>query len=116
MRLTPERLLRNERVRSHGASMDLVRHQMAKLHHINVANHHILMESIACASIKKLGFTVFLHPGKTFLLLRIVEIFANLFLLDSVEYRCRDFESERLRSNAQVSFQNLPHIHSARYA
>src|SRR5207244_5626530 len=116
LRLTPKGLWLYEEVRTHRTSVNFVRHQMAQLHHIDVADHHFLIERIPGASIEKLRFTVFLHPGETFLLFGIMEIFANFFLLNSVEDRSRDFESECLRSNSQMGFQDLPDVHSARHA
>ena len=44
----------------------------------------------------------------------IIQILTDLLFLDSVEHGSRYFKSERLRSNAKVCFQNLPHIHAAR--
>src|SRR5947208_16835728 len=74
---------------------------MAQFHHVNVANHHFLIERIACASIKKARLTVFLYPPKSFFLPSIAQIFADLFLLDSIENRRRDFESEGFVSNSR---------------
>src|SRR5437762_7288511 len=81
-----------------------------------MANHHFLIKRIAGTSIEKPRFTSFLYPGETFLFLRFMQIFTNLFLLDSVEYRGRHFESECLRGNSQMGFQNLADVHAARYA
>ena len=86
---------------------------MAELHHIDVANHHFLIERIAGAPIEKTGFTVFLHPGEALLLSGLTQIFTDLLFLYSVEHRSGDFEAERFGSHAQMRFQNLPYIHAA---
>ena len=116
MGLAAQWLLGDERVRPDGAGVNLVRHQMAQFHHVNVANHHFLIERIACASIKKARLTVFLYPPKSFFLPSIAQIFADLFLLDSIENRRSDFESEGFGSNSKVSFQYLANVHAARHA
>ena len=73
--------------------MNLVRHQVAELHHIDVTDHHFLIERIAGASVEKLGLATFLHPGEAILLPGILQVLANLLFLNSVEHRGRDFES-----------------------
>src|SRR4029077_11020285 len=114
LRFPAERLLCDKRVRPHRASMDLVCDQMAKLHHIDVANHNFLIERITGAPIKKSRFTSFLHPGETFLLLGVVQMLANLLLSDSVKHWSRHFESKRLCCHSQMRFQHLTDIHAAR--
>src|SRR5262249_3721782 len=113
LRLSTERLLSNERVRSYCASVNLVRHQVTKFHHIDVAHHNFLIERIAGASVEKLRLTAFLHPGESLLLSGVMQIFADLFFLDSVEHRGPDLESQRFRGNPQVCFENLSYVHTA---
>src|SRR4029077_19014337 len=100
LRLPTERLLSDERVRSYRASVNLVGHQVAELQHIDVANHHFLIERIAGPSVEKLCLAAFLHPGEALLLPGVMQIFANLFFLNSIEHRSRDLESKCLRGNA----------------
>src|SRR6266566_9326663 len=93
--------------------MDFVRDQMAKLHHVDVTNNNFLIEGVSRTAIKKPRFTGFLHPGEPFLLLSVVQIFANLFLRDSVKNWSRHSESKCLRRNSEVRFQDLTDIHAA---
>src|SRR5204863_7128671 len=53
-----ERLLRDERVRTNGAGMNLVRHQVSELHHIDEANDDFLVELLARATVVKLRLAV----------------------------------------------------------
>ena len=64
LRLAAERLLRDERVRTDRAGVNLVRDQVAELHHVDVANDDFLIERIAGASIEQPRLAVFLHPVK----------------------------------------------------
>src|SRR4026207_100940 len=113
LRLTAERLLSDQRIRSNRTSVNLVSHQVPELHHIDVANDDLLIERIAGASVEKLCLTAFLHPSESLLLPGIVQILANLFLLNSVKHRSRDFESQRLGGNPPVWFQKLSHVPAA---
>src|SRR5437762_14106004 len=96
--------------------MNLVRHKMAKLHHIDVTNYDFLVERIAGETIEKARLTVLLYPGEALFLFRLMQIVANLFFLDSIEDRSGHSESKRFGSNAEVRFQDLTHIHTARDA
>ena len=84
--------------------MNLIRHKMTKLHHVDVTNDHLLVERIAAATIKQARLAVFLHPAEAILLFGFTQIVADLFLLDPVEDWSRHFESECLGSNAEVRF------------
>ena len=42
-----------------GAGMNFVRHQMAQLHHIDVADDDLLIEDLTGASVKEEGLAVF---------------------------------------------------------
>ena len=46
LRLAAQRLLRDERVRPDRAGVNLVRHQMAQLHHVDVADDNFLIERL----------------------------------------------------------------------
>ena len=105
LRLAAERLLRDERVRTDRAGVDLVRDQVAELHHVDVANDDFLIERIAGATVEQARLAVFLHPGEAVDLLRVLQIFANFRFRDSVEHRRRDLEAERFGRHAEVRFQ-----------
>src|ERR1051325_1003270 len=89
---------------------------MAKLHHVDVANHDFLIEWIAGATIEQTRFSVFLDPRKTFLLSGLIQVIADLLFLDSVEDGGGHSESKCFGSNTEVGFQNLSDIHTARNA
>src|SRR4029453_17863070 len=113
LRFTAERLLSDKRIWPHRARMNLIRHKMAKLHHVDVTNHDFLVERIAGATIEQTRLSVFLHPREALLLSGLMQIIANLFFLNSIEDWSGHFESKCLCGNAEVGFQNLPHIHTA---
>ena len=48
-----QRLLRDERVRTDRARVNLVRHKMVQLHHVDVADDDLLIEFLAGAAIKQ---------------------------------------------------------------
>ncbi len=53
LRLAAQRLLGDERVRPDRAGVNLVRHQMAELHHVDVADHDFLVERLAGAAVNQ---------------------------------------------------------------
>ena len=53
LRLAAQRLLRDQRVRTDRAGVNLVRHQVAELHHVDVANHDFLIERLARAAVDR---------------------------------------------------------------
>src|SRR4029077_10874790 len=113
LRFTAKRLLSDERIWAYRPRMNLVRHKVAELHHVDVANYDFLVERIAGATIEQTRLSVLLHPCEALLLFGLLQIVANLFFLDSIEDRGGHFESKCFRSNAEVGFQNLTHIHTA---
>src|ERR1051325_3249112 len=104
-----QRLLRDEGIRTDGASVNLIRHEMAELHHIDVANHDLLVELLAGAAIEEIGFAVLGQAG-------LFEIATNLFLFDAVEDRSGISEAEQFGRPAQVRFQHLADVHTRRHA
>ena len=116
MRLAAERLLRNKRVRANRTSVDLVRHQVTELHHIDVANHHLLIEGVAGASIKQTRLAIFLDPREAFLLFCIVQVITNLLFLDAIEHRRGHLETESFGGDAKVGLKDLADIHSTGHA
>src|SRR5207302_7317058 len=108
-----ERLLSNKRVRPYSAGVNFVGDEVTKFHHVDVAYHHFLIELIAGASVEQPRLTAVFYPGEALPLSGIVQILTNLFFFDPIEHGSRNFESECLRSDAQVCFQNLSHIHTS---
>ena len=53
LRLAAQRLLGDERVRADGAGVNLVRDQMAELHHVDVADDDFLVERLAGAAVNQ---------------------------------------------------------------
>ena len=96
--------------------MDFVRDKVAEFHHVDVANHDFLVERIASAAVEQTRFTGLLHPTETFFLARVLQVIADFAFLNSVEHRGRNFKSERFGGDAEVCFQNLADIHTARNA
>src|SRR5205085_8979133 len=92
LRYSNQRLLSDERIRSNRTSVNLVRDQVAELHHVDVTDHHFLIESITGPAIKEPRLAGFLDPGETVLLFRVIQIFANLGFGDPVEDWGRDLE------------------------
>src|SRR6185503_167924 len=80
LRLAAERLLRDERVRPDSARVNLVRHQVAQLHHVDVANDDFLVEAFAGAAVDQVRLAVVRQ-------LRLVEVTAHFLFLDAVEDR-----------------------------
>src|SRR6185437_10363336 len=66
--LSAQRLLRGQRVRADRARVNLVRDQVAELHHIDVANDDFLIESVARPAVEQFRLAGFLNPTETFLL------------------------------------------------
>ena len=80
LRLAAQRLLRDERVRTDRAGVDLVRDQVAELHHVDVADDDFLIEGVAGAAVEQPRLAVFLHPGEAVDLLRVLQVLADLRL------------------------------------
>ena len=104
-----QRLLGNERIRADGAGVNLVRHQVSKFHHVDVAHDNFLVEGFARASVNQLCLAVLRQFG-------VFEIAANVFFLDAVENRRRKFQAEQSRRPTQVRFQHLADVHARRHA
>src|SRR6185312_15897572 len=109
LRLAAQRLLRDERVRPDRARVNLVRHQMAQLHHVDVANDDFLVEAFARASVDQVRLAVVRQ-------IRLVEVTAHFLFLDAVEDRRRELHAEQLRRPAEVRFQHLSDVHARGHA
>ena len=116
MRLAAQRLLGDQGVRSDRAGVDLIRDQVAEFHHVDVADHDFLLETVASASVVDDGLAVGLHPSETIDFARLLHVIEDFLLVDAVEDRRGHFESERLGSDAEVGLEDLTDVHAARHA
>ena len=80
LRLAAQRLLGDERVRTDRAGVNLVRDQVAELHHVDVADDDLLVEGVAGAAVEQTRLAVLLHPGEAVDLLGFVQVAADLLL------------------------------------
>ncbi len=109
LRLASKRLLGNERVRTDGARVDLVIHQVRQLQHVDVADGDFLLEGLAGHAVVKAGLS---GSGQV----RLREHVLNLGFGRSVEDGRREPHAERVSSPAQVGFEDLADVHSRRHA
>src|SRR5262249_28047041 len=96
--------------------MNLVRHKVAKLHHVDVTNHDFLVERIASTAIEQTRLAVLLHPREALLLSCFMQIIAFLFFFYSTERGSAPFKPMCLGRTAEMGFKNLTHIHTTRDA
>src|SRR5215475_14449077 len=109
LRLTSERLLRNQRVRTDGTCVNLVIHQMRQLQHIDVADGDLLLERDSRHTVVKTGLTR----------LRQICPFQHAFdfgLGRARKYRGRKPHRESLRRPSEVRLQDLTDVHSRWHA
>ena len=85
LRLASQRLLRDQAVRADGTRVDLVRHQMAQFHHVDVTDNNLLIEGFSGAAIVDGRFAGLRDPGEVFLRIGLTEIFFDFFLGNAVE-------------------------------
>ena len=89
--------------------MNLVLHHMVQLHHINLADRHLLVKKFSRPSVAKLDFSVFRQTG-------FFKLFSDFFFRGSVETGGNGVIAEFFRRPAQVSFQYLTDIHTRSHA
>src|SRR5208283_4858911 len=103
LRLAAQRLLGNQRIRSDGASVDLVVHQVRELEHINVADRHRLLKRHSRDSVMQLNLARGWQLADGQLLL-------DVLLGRAVEDRGCKMQAQSLRRPTQMGFENLPHV------
>src|SRR5882724_327808 len=77
LRLAAERLLRDQRVRTNCARVNLVRHEMAQLQHIDVADNDLLIKWLTCPTVKERRLAVLFHPRIAINLPGLIDHFVN---------------------------------------
>ena len=82
---------------------------MVQLHHVDVADHDLLIDFLAGATVEEHALTGSRQLG-------LLEIFADAFLGNTIEDRSRDFQAELLTSPTEMRFQNLADIHARRHS
>src|SRR5271165_2614082 len=95
--------------------MDLVRHQMAELQHVNISDHDVLIEGVAGPAIVECRFPGLSYPRKALHLFRFSQVFSNFRLFNPIKYRGRDLETEGFGRHSEVSFEHLTDIHPTRH-
>ena len=81
---------------------------MAKLEHVGVAHHDLLVDALACLAVVKVCLAVGRQLG-------LVEVVSNLVLADTVEHRGRNLDAKLFASPAKVRFEHLPDVHARRH-
>src|SRR4029453_11955970 len=105
LRLTTQRLLRDERVRSDRTRMDLVVDQVRQLQHVDVADGNVLLERLTGHAVKELGLAALRQTC-------LLEPVLDLDFGRAVEDRRREPEAERVGRPAEVGLENLPDVHT----
>src|ERR1035437_5882083 len=85
--------------------MNLVRHQVAELHHVNVPDDDLLIKRLARPAIDKIRLGVFWQ-------LRFLEVSTNVLFLDAIEYRRSELQAEQSCRPTKVRLQYLPDVHA----
>src|SRR5262245_40023031 len=88
LRLSAERLLRDQRVGARGAGVDLVVDQMMQLHHVHHAHRHLVSEGLAGATVEEARLAVGRQDG-------LGEELEDLLFRGAVEDRRRDVDAPR---------------------
>src|SRR3989338_10956146 len=105
LRLPPQWLLGDKRIRPDGPHMNLVFHHMVQFHHINLADCHFLVKKLPRYSVAKFDFSVFGQAG-------FFKFFSDFFFRGAVETGRNGVITEFFRRPAQMSLQNLADIHT----
>ena len=89
--------------------MNFVVYQVVQFEHVNVPNGNFLIKRLSSAAVVQTGFAVARQTG-------LFEQIVDFGLFRAVKYRRNRLESERCARPAEVRFQNLPDVHTRRYA
>ncbi len=114
--LRSERLLRHERVRSNRTGVDLVSDKVAKLQHVDVADHDLLVERFAGAAVVQARFAITLHPGvnPSIFLVGLVDHFLDfLFLVTPSKTGDAIFNPSAFAATPRWVSQHLTNVHTA---
>lgn len=109
-------------VRTHGAGVDFVRHQVVQLEHVGLAYHNGVVEGFAGKAVVQDALAshsavlAVADPGEAVHLLGFGHVVPDGVFTDAVEHRSGHLEAEGPGRDAEVGFKHLSHIHSGRYA
>src|SRR5437660_219287 len=109
LRLTTQRLLRDERVRPRRAGVDLVLDQVDQLEHIDVADRHLLVERLAGAPVAQSDLARLGQTGS-------LQLVADVRFCGAVEDGCGELDADLIRGPTEVGLQDLTDVHAARHA
>ena len=85
--------------------MDFIGNQVTQLHHVDGADHDLLIKHFAGAPINQSRLPVLRQLG-------FFEIAPDVFLFDAVENGRGKPQAEQLRGPAQVCLQHLADVHA----
>src|SRR5688500_14210615 len=107
--LSAQRLLGDERIGPDRPRVNLVVHQVRELQHVDVADGDILLERHAGHTVEEVRLAALRQTG-------LVEPALDLGLRRAVEDGRGEVETKRVRSPAEVRFENLTDVHTRRNA
>src|SRR6185369_1789392 len=107
--LAPQGLLRDQRVRTRRARVDLVIHEVRKFQHVQIAHRDALIERIAGAAVVQVHLAVLRQAG-------LLELALDLLDRGPGEHRRRAVVAQRVRRPAEVGLEDLADVHAARHA
>ncbi len=108
MRLTAQRLLRNQRIRACRTRVYLVVDKMQQFHHVHIAYRDPIVKRFASAAVVQLRLAVFRKACK-------LEGIHYFNLIGAIEYRRHYLPAERLGRIPEMCLENLPDIHPRRH-
>ena len=114
LRLAAEGLLRDERIRTYRAGVDLVVDEVDELYHVLHADGDPVFEGFARSAVVDLYFAVHLAFGVDYIV--FVEELFDVLLGGAVEYGGGYLPAELLAHQPQVHFEHLTDVHSGRHA
>ena len=91
------------------ARVDLVRHEVVELHHVDVADDDLLVDFLAGAAVEERALARHRQLG-------LLQVLADALLRDSVEHRGCDLHAELLAGPAEVRLKDLPDVHARGHA
>ena len=103
--LAAQRLLGDQGVRAHGASVDFVGNQVIELHHVDVAHDDFLIDFLTRTAVKERTLARIRQLG-------FLEVLADFLFRNPIEHGGSHLESELFASPAQVGFKHLPDVHA----
>ncbi len=145
LRLSSQRLLGDKAIGTDRSGMDLISYEVTKFQHVNLSDHHWLVDRVTCPAIEEITLSsgravlAVTDPGKagtrrlisfsftSFLgsvtnhfgsinLLGFGHVFPDFVLRNSIENGGGDRKPKGLGCHSEVRFENLPDIHPGRHS